>query len=166
MKKTFFSLLLFAGLTGCRTAMVQKQYLVKGTTDKYVTGTIPKSCQKFSDGVTASFDAMVKYAGKELASASGDYQMALKISEFSGRVRTIVASLCEINRNAISYDTDISDQAVYMELVKNYMEYQKIKDLIDSNPSDAQKTTIVNAIANTYNSYYKIPDSGIGKVTQ
>lgn len=166
MKKTCISLFFGMALIGCKTAMVQKQYLVKGTTNEYVTGTIPKSCQNFSDGVTASFDAMVKYSGKELASASGSYQMALKISEFSGRVRTIVASQCEINKNSIVLDPNISDQAVYMELVKNYTEYQKIKDLIDSNPSEAQKTTIVNAIVTTYNTYYKIPESGIGKVNQ
>ena len=115
--------------------------------------TVPKKCKKFNSGVSASLNAMVSYSDQLKSSLEFDYNKALVISQYSERMKTIAATQCEYLRGVAVINSNNSDYDFYNALAANYLEYQKVKDLIDNNPNADEKVQITNAILSVYESF-------------
>ncbi len=141
-------------LQGCPVKFTKKEFIIKGSNPvQKITLDVPESCEKFSNGVEVNIEAMVKYAGQE-AELKANYDKVLLIEEFSDRLKAITSAQCKIVQTSTIIDTDVSDQTFYNEIVKDYVEYQKVKDLITSSPTETQKDEITKTILSVYETIY------------
>lgn len=155
MKKLLF-LLIVPLLQACppKVEFVKKEFIVQGSSPiQKVSIDVPVSCEKFNTGVEVNVEAMVEYAGQE-AALQASYEKILLISEFSERLKAITAAQCRIVQTATVIDPNTSDQTFYNDIVRNYTEYQKVRDLILANPSESQKDQIVETILSVYGTIY------------
>jgi len=132
---------------------IDKEFIIKGSTNK-ITIKVPTECEKFNTGVKVNVDAMVEYAGQE-AQLAANFEKVLLISEFSDRLRAIIAAQCNIVQTSLVIDPNNSDLSFYNDIVKNYTEYQKVRDLLTSNPSTSQKNEITKTILSVYEVIFK-----------
>jgi len=137
----------------CSSLNYIKRTVYDANTGKSIVIEVPENCDDYSDGLIASINAIVKY-GQQEASFKADLNKINIIEQYSSRIKTITTAQCKINQNAVTIDTRISDQVFFMDLIKNYTEYQKIKDILDSDTSSIQKDKIANALLEVYNSIY------------
>ena len=98
---------------------------------------------------------MVKYAGQEAKLVGKTFREVSLISEFSDRIKAITAAQCRILQTSIIIDPNTSDYSFFNDIIKNYTEYQKVRDLIASNPSEAQKDEITKTILSVYETIFK-----------
>ena len=156
-KQLFFFLVPLVFLVqGCpkgKSDFIDKEFLKKGTTEK-LTIKIPRKCETFNTGLKVNVDAMVEYAGHD-AQLAASFEKVSLISEFSERLKAITAAQCRVLHTSIIIDTNSSDFTLYNDIINKYTEYQKIRDLITSNPSEAQKDEITKTILAVYETLYK-----------
>ena len=156
MRFTFSAIVCIVLFTQCKDKIkfVSKEVIIaRSNPVTKMTIQVPESCDKFSQGVKISLDALVKYSGQEI-SLKGNYDKANVISEFSERIKTITTAQCKICQRSNIIDPNVSDQVFYNDLVKNYVEYQKIRDFSSATLNDSEKTIIANALADVYRSIY------------
>lgn len=156
MKKYILILLIFPMLQACppKVEFIKKEFIIKDSNPiEKVSVDVPVSCEKFNTGVKVNVEAMVKYAGQE-AELKASFDKIMLISEFSERLKAITAAQCRIKQTASVIDPSISDHTFYDEIVRNYVEYQKVRDLILANPSESQKTSINKTILSVYEIIY------------
>ncbi|WP_340075625.1 hypothetical protein [Leptobacterium sp. I13] len=157
MKKHYLLLLpLILLIQACpkKVAFTKKEFIIKNSDPvQKITLDVPESCENFNTGVKVNIDAMVKYAGQE-ASLQANFEKISLISEFSDRLRAITAAQCRIVQTSTVIDPSTSDQTFYNDIVKNYTEYQKVRDLIASSPTEGQKDEITKTILSVYETMY------------
>jgi hypothetical protein len=136
-----------------KTPLIKKNFIVKGTTTK-IEVEIPEDCESFNDGIKLSVDAIAKYSGKEIGSFKGTYEKIKVLTDYSERIKTICVAQCNYLRNSVVLDVNESDYTFFSKLLQNYTEYQKIKDLVDTDLSEQQKDEVVNSISSVYKSLY------------
>ncbi len=145
-------------LFGCpdkKNDFTDKVVLIEGTNPpEKISIQVPNDCQKFGDGVKVSIDALVKYSEKELGSLKGNFEKAKIISEYAQRIQTICIAQCNLVRTSTVISTKKSDYDLYSKIVSDYTEYQKIRDLITSNPTESQKNKITDSILEVYEDLY------------
>lgn len=141
-------------LQGCPVKFKKKEFIIRGSNPvEKISLDVPESCEKFSNGVEINIEAMVKYAGQE-AELKANYDKVLLIEEFSDRLKAITSAQCKIVQTSTIIDTEVSDQTFFNEIVKDYVEYQKVRDLITSSPTQSQKDEITNTILSVYETIY------------
>ena len=143
---------LIQGCPNSKPDFIDKEFIKKGTSEK-ITIKIPRKCETFNTGLKVNVDAMVEYAGQE-AQLAASFEKVSLISEFSDRLKAITAAQCRILHTAIIIDTNSSDFSLYNDIVNKYTEYQKVRDLISSNPSEEQKNEITKTILAVYETIY------------
>ncbi|OIQ19296.1 MAG: hypothetical protein BM557_06215 [Flavobacterium sp. MedPE-SWcel] len=141
-------------LQGCPVKFEKKEFIIRGSNPvEKISLDVPKSCEKFNNGITVNIEAMVKYAGEE-AEFKANYDKVLLIEEFSDRLKAITSAQCKIVQTSTVIDTEISDHTFYNEIVKNYVEYQKVRDLILSSPNESQKDKVIESVLSVYEIIY------------
>lgn len=143
-------------IQGCpdkKPDFIDKEFIKKGTSEK-INVKIPRKCESFNTGLKVNVDAMVKYAGQN-AQLTANFEKVSLISEFSERLRAITAAQCRILQTSIIIDVNTSDFSFYNDIINNYTEYQKVRDLIAASPTEAQKDEITKTILSVYESIYK-----------
>src|SRR3990172_3783521 len=133
---------------------VDKEFVVKGSNPvQKVSVRVFKKCEDFETGVEVRLNAMVKY-GQQSAELRAEFNKVLLISQYAERLKAVCAAQCQLMHNTVILDISTSDYTFYSDIVKDYTEYQKVKDLLDGNPSEEERKSIAEAILGVYKKIY------------